>query len=45
MCSVPTGYLDVAYALLKQESHPSWLYAVNKGATIARPATAVMEVK
>jgi alpha-L-rhamnosidase len=27
------GYLDVAYALLKQETRPSWLYAVNKGAT------------
>lgn len=27
------GYLDVAYALLKQEIPPSWLYAVKKGAT------------
>ena len=27
------GYLDVAYALLKQETSPSWLYAVKKGAT------------
>jgi alpha-L-rhamnosidase len=27
------GYLDVAYALLKQETPPSWLYAVKKGAT------------
>ena len=27
------GYLEVAYALLKQETPPSWLYAVNKGAT------------
>ena len=27
------GYLDVAYALLKQETPPSWLYAVKHGAT------------
>ncbi|AIQ31509.1 hypothetical protein P40081_27655 [Paenibacillus sp. FSL P4-0081] len=27
------GYLDVAYRLLEQESCPSWLYAVTKGAT------------
>lgn len=27
------GYLDVAYALLKQETPPSWLYAVKQGAT------------
>jgi alpha-L-rhamnosidase len=27
------GYLEVAYELLKQETPPSWLYAVNKGAT------------
>lgn len=28
-----TGYLDVAYQLLNQESYPSWLYPVKKGAT------------
>jgi alpha-L-rhamnosidase len=27
------GYLDIAYALLKQEMPPSWLYAVKHGAT------------
>jgi alpha-L-rhamnosidase len=27
------GYLDVAYKLLNQESYPSWLYPVKKGAT------------
>ena len=27
------GYADVAYSLLLQEEFPSWLYAVNKGAT------------
>jgi alpha-L-rhamnosidase len=27
------GYLDVAYALLEQESYPSWLYPVKQGAT------------
>jgi alpha-L-rhamnosidase len=27
------GYTDVAYALLNQESYPSWLYPVIKGAT------------
>jgi alpha-L-rhamnosidase len=27
------GSLDLAYALLKQETRPSWLYAVKKGAT------------
>src|SRR5690606_18520101 len=27
------GYLDVAYALAEQESYPSWLYALSKGAT------------
>jgi alpha-L-rhamnosidase len=27
------GQLDTAYALLKQQSWPSWLYAVTKGAT------------
>jgi alpha-L-rhamnosidase len=27
------GYLDVAYALLEQESYPSWLFPVKNGAT------------
>ncbi len=27
------GHLDVAYELLNQESFPSWLYSVNRGAT------------
>ena len=27
------GYTDIAYKLLLQESHPSWLYPINKGAT------------
>lgn len=27
------GYLDKAYALLEQDTLPSWLYEVNKGAT------------
>lgn len=27
------GYVDVAYRLLEQETCPSWLYAVRKGAT------------
>ncbi|MCC7360815.1 MAG: glycoside hydrolase family 78 protein [Anaerolineales bacterium] len=27
------GYTDVAYALLEQETYPSWLYAVKLGAT------------
>ena len=27
------GYLDVAYALLEQETYPSWLYPVTLGAT------------
>lgn len=27
------GYDDVAYALLQNEEHPSWLYSVTKGAT------------
>ena len=27
------GYTDVAYALLHQESYPSWLYPVKQGAT------------
>ena len=27
------GYTDLAYELLNQESYPSWLYPVNKGAT------------
>jgi len=27
------GYADLAYALLLQQDYPSWLYAVNKGAT------------
>jgi alpha-L-rhamnosidase len=28
-----TGHRDLAYAILLQEDHPSWLYAINKGAT------------
>jgi alpha-L-rhamnosidase len=28
-----TDYLDIAYALLKQTSWPSWLYSVTQGAT------------
>jgi alpha-L-rhamnosidase len=28
-----TGYLDIAYALLKQTTWPSWLYSVTQGAT------------
>ena len=28
-----TGHLDVAYALLKQTTWPSWLYSVTQGAT------------
>lgn len=28
-----TGYLDVAYALLEQQTFPSWLYPVTQGAT------------
>ena len=27
------GHLDLAYKVLQQETNPSWLYAVNKGAT------------
>ena len=27
------GYLEVAYALLEQETYPSWLYPVTQGAT------------
>jgi alpha-L-rhamnosidase len=27
------GYLDVAYALLNQNTYPSWLYPITKGAT------------
>jgi len=27
------GYLDVAYALVNQETYPSWLYPVKQGAT------------
>jgi alpha-L-rhamnosidase len=27
------GYLDVAYALVEQETYPSWLYPLSKGAT------------
>jgi alpha-L-rhamnosidase len=27
------GYLDVAYDLLNQDSYPSWLYPITKGAT------------
>jgi alpha-L-rhamnosidase len=35
LCHVLTrfGYTDVAYALLMQESYPSWLYPVKMGAT------------
>ena len=35
LCEVLTrfGYNDVAYALLMQESYPSWLYPVKMGAT------------
>lgn len=35
LCHVLTrfGYLDLAYELLNQESYPSWLYPVRKGAT------------
>src|SRR5581483_5665664 len=35
LCSVlgDNGHLDLAYALLKQETHPSWLYAIRKAAT------------
>ncbi|WP_027204079.1 family 78 glycoside hydrolase catalytic domain [Butyrivibrio fibrisolvens] len=35
LCSVLTdyGYVDTAYRLLLQKSYPSWLYAVEKGAT------------
>ena len=35
LCEVLTrfGYSDVAYALLMQESYPSWLYPVKMGAT------------
>lgn len=35
LCHVLTrfGYTDVAYALLLQESYPSWLYPVKMGAT------------
>jgi alpha-L-rhamnosidase len=35
MCQVLTrfGYTDVAYALLLQETYPSWLYQVKMGAT------------
>ena len=28
-----TGHLDVAYALLNQQTYPSWLYPVTRGAT------------
>src|SRR5690242_15400964 len=28
-----SGHLDVAYALLNQETYPSWLYPVKRGAT------------
>lgn len=28
-----SGHLELAYALLKQDTQPSWLYAVKKGAT------------
>jgi alpha-L-rhamnosidase len=28
-----TGHLDVAYALLMQQSYPSWLYPITRGAT------------
>lgn len=35
LCPVLTrfGYTDVAYKLLLQQTYPSWLYAVNRGAT------------
>jgi alpha-L-rhamnosidase len=35
LCAVlgDNGYLDLAYALLMQDTPPSWLYAVKKGAT------------
>lgn len=35
LCSVlgNNGHLDLAYALLMQDTQPSWLYAVQKGAT------------
>ncbi len=35
LCHVLTdhGYLDVAYTLLHQDTYPSWLYPVKKGAT------------
>ncbi len=35
ICPVLTrfGYVDVAYALLQQKSPPSWLYAIEHGAT------------
>jgi len=35
LCQVlgDTGHLDTAYALLTQESYPSWLYPVRMGAT------------
>jgi len=35
LCHVLTrfGYIDVAYQLLLQESYPSWLYPVKRGAT------------
>jgi len=35
LCSVLAdhGYVDTAYRLLLQKSYPSWLYAVEKGAT------------
>jgi alpha-L-rhamnosidase len=35
LCSVlgDNGHLDLAYALLMQETQPGWLYAIKKGAT------------
>jgi alpha-L-rhamnosidase len=35
LCEVleESGYLDVAYALLQQETFPSWLFSVKNGAT------------
>ena len=35
LCHVLTeeGYLDVAYELINQDTMPSWLYAIGKGAT------------
>lgn len=33
MCITETGHSDVAYELLLNEGYPSWLYAVNHGAT------------